>query len=71
MELSRCPSDHTTYLSQAVADNAVTLHLFKSPHCTTINAFPCGDHFHIGHTSKAGKEACIASQTDQSSTAMV
>lgn len=54
-----CPANHTEYLSQSVADNAVTLHQFKSPDCTDIRAFPCGDHFHIGHTSKAAKDKCM------------
>lgn len=62
MELSArpCPPKHTVYLSQMVADNAVTLHRFQNPDCTSITTFPCGDHFHIGHNTKAGKERCMA-----------
>lgn len=58
-----CPEGkHIEYLSQMLADNAVILHKFLSPTCDTIVAFECGDHFHIGHTSKAGKTACIEAQ---------
>lgn len=73
MELARtspserdCPANHTEYLSEFVASNAVTLHLFQNPTCTTIQAFPCGDHWHIGHVTKAGKAACIAAQATPS-----
>jgi hypothetical protein len=44
------------YLSEAVAGNAVTLHRFKFPACDSIGWFACGDHFHIGHPTKADKE---------------
>ncbi|WP_374457727.1 hypothetical protein [Nocardioides sp.] len=37
------------YLSQMLADNAVELHKLTAPGCTTIAAYPCGDHWHIGH----------------------
>lgn len=48
-----------------VADNAVTLHTFSSPDCTTISAWECGDHFHIGHDgltpeARAATAACKA-----------
>lgn len=52
-----CPADHVTYLSRALADNAVILHGLTTAGCDTIEPFPHGDHFHIGHPSKeAGKE---------------
>lgn len=63
MSVRDCPEGkHVAYLSQMLADNAVTLHLMLSPTCTTIQAFECGDHFHIGHTTRAGKADCLAAQ---------
>lgn len=44
-----CHVDKVEYLSQMLAENAVVLHQLSAPECTTIQAFPCGDHFHIGH----------------------
>lgn len=44
-----CHVEKVEYLSQMTADNAVTLHQLSCPDCTTIAAYPCGDHFHIGH----------------------
>jgi hypothetical protein len=41
--------DKVEYLSNMLADNAVELHHFSAPECTTIAAYPCGDHWHIGH----------------------
>jgi hypothetical protein len=56
-QTGKCPAGHTVYLSEMVADNAVTLHQFKHPQCTSIQRFSCGDHFHIGHPTKADKLA--------------
>lgn len=42
-------TDKPEHPSRMVAENAVELHKWSAPDCTTINAYPCGDHFHIGH----------------------
>lgn len=44
-----CTVEKVEYLSQMLADNAVQLHKLSSPGCTTIEAYPCGDHYHLGH----------------------
>ena len=44
-----CHVEKVEYLSQMLADNAVELHHLSCPDCTTIGAFPCEDHWHIGH----------------------
>lgn len=44
-----CTVEKVEYLSQMVAENAVALHKLSAPECTTIAAYPCGDHWHIGH----------------------
>lgn len=52
-----CPREHVAYGSQMLADNAVTLHLMRCPWCVSIEAFACGDHFHIGHrNAKKGRD---------------
>lgn len=56
--MSHCPPDHMEYLSQMLADNAVTLHSFTHPGCTGIRAFECGDHWHIGHEDWRNKRDC-------------
>lgn len=53
------------YLSQMLAENAAELHKLSAPECTTIAAYPCGDHFHIGHDgltaeARAKARACKA-----------
>lgn len=52
--------DKVEYLSQMLADNAVELHHFSAPECTTIGAYPCGDHFHIGHSGLTSDERARA-----------
>lgn len=57
--------DKVDLLSEATAANMVELHRMSAPECTAINAYPCGDHFHIGHDSstpeaKAAGAACKA-----------
>lgn len=44
-----CPPDHIEYLSEMLAENALTLHDFMHPGCVGIQKFRCGDHWHIGH----------------------
>lgn len=53
-----CPPGHVEYPSEMVANNAVTLHMFVHPGCTKIEAFECGDHWHIGHHSPLDKANC-------------
>lgn len=53
-----CPPSHVVYLSQSLADNAVTLHAMSRPHCAAYNAFVCGDHWHAGHPDKTSGDAC-------------
>lgn len=58
-------TEKVEYLSEAVANNAVQLHLLSAPDCTTIAAYPCGDHWHIGHDgltteARAKARACKA-----------
>jgi len=48
------------HLSRMLAENAVELHRWTAPDCTTIEAYPCGDHYHVGHSSHAAGEACKA-----------
>lgn len=55
-----CPPGHLVYGSQQVATNATELHKMSSPWCSSIEAFPCADHFHIGHSNKEGRELCRA-----------
>lgn len=53
-----CPPDHLEYLSQMLADNAVILHKMIHPTCVGIQAFPCGDHWHIGHATGT-RDKCL------------
>lgn len=58
-------ADKVDYLSQMLAENAVQLHKLSAPECTTIAAYQCGDHWHIGHdgrtpAAKAQARACKA-----------
>ena len=55
-----CPDGHTVYLSQMLADNAVTLHRIRDAHCPAYSAFPHGDHWHVGHPSKGDGDICKA-----------
>lgn len=54
------PNDEKVpYWSQACADNAVWLHktLHRDPEgneCALIEAYRCGDHWHIGHARTTG-----------------
>lgn len=52
--------DKVDYLSRAVAANAVELHKFSAPECTTIAAYACGDHFHIGHDGLTAEARTLA-----------
>ena len=58
--MSDCPPDHVAYGCQQMADNAVTLHGIAYPFCEGIRAFPCGDHFHIGHPKRESGRMCRA-----------
>lgn len=55
-----CPREHVAYGSQMLADNALALHLMRCPWCTSIEAFACGDHFHIGHRDPKQGRDCKA-----------
>lgn len=50
--------DKVEYLSSWLAWNAVWLHELAHPGCAAVNAYPCGDHWHIGHTSRRAKAEC-------------
>lgn len=51
--------DQVAYLSQMTAGNAVELHQLANPACAGgINAFECGDHWHIGHADHDGGVEC-------------
>lgn len=52
--------DKLDYLSQAVAENAVVLHKLSAPDCTTIAAYPCHDHWHLGHSGLNADERAKA-----------
>lgn len=43
-----------------LAENAAELHRLEYPQCGGIHAFPCGDHFHVGHMRKSLGLACRA-----------
>lgn len=58
----RC-ADKIPYLSEMCAANAVWLHQVRFPDCPGIAAYACGDHHHVGHPTKAAREACAAAQT--------
>lgn len=49
-------------LSEATAANMVKLHKISAPDCTTINAYPCGDHFHIGHDGSTAALRALAAK---------
>lgn len=49
---------HVDYLSQMLADNAVTIHQLRHPNCGGFHSFPHGDHFHVGHPSVSVGLAC-------------
>ena len=55
-----CPPRHVEYLSAMLADNAVVLHGIANPSCQGFAAFPCGDHYHVGHTSPEVGNRCKA-----------
>lgn len=55
-----CPPNHTEYGSEFLGNNAVTLHRMKNPYCEGVMMFPCGDHFHVGHTEPAIGQRCKA-----------
>jgi hypothetical protein len=48
----------TEYASQQLASNATELHALMCPLCAGTHPYPCGDHWHIGHVSKAVGDAC-------------
>ena len=50
------------FLSEAVADNAATLHAFANPSCAGIRGYHCPEHdcWHIGHASRIDGDACKA-----------
>lgn len=60
-----CPPGHTAYLSQTVAENAVTLHQMAFRHCGGYAPWPCGDHWHVGHPSLPIGQACKADPLHQ------
>lgn len=49
-------AEKVDYLSQMLADNAVVLHGLSAPDCTTIAAYRCGDHGHLGHSGLTSDE---------------
>lgn len=53
-----CPPGHTAYPSEQVATNVVELHRIAHVHCGGFEAWPCGDHWHVGHPSAAVGQAC-------------
>lgn len=60
-EEGACRWPHKTeYPSRALAENAAVLHTMASldSKCTDVNAYPCGDHWHVGHTSRRAAKRC-------------
>jgi hypothetical protein len=55
-----CPPRHLAYLSSMLATNAVTLHRLAYPECGGYGSWPCGDHFHVGHSSPEVGDRCKA-----------
>lgn len=53
-----CPPRHAAHASEMLADNAAALHRIAFPNCPGYNAWPCGDHWHTGHTSYVNGQAC-------------
>lgn len=65
MEPQPCPHAGPTgglvqYLSTEVAGNALELHSLANADCAGVHSWVCGDHFHIGHDTRAGDTACRA-----------
>lgn len=58
-----CPPGHTAYPSALVADNAVQLHTMAFRYCGGFHAWPCGDHFHVGHPDHDTGDHCKAHPT--------
>lgn len=54
----RCLPGHTSYASAMLATNAVTLHVTAFLHCEGFHAWPCGDHYHVGHRTPATGRRC-------------
>lgn len=51
--------------SQHLAENAVVLHGLSFPECPgTMQAYPCGDHWHIGHLQQGAGVECKARHAD-------
>lgn len=51
-------ADRVAYPSLEVATNAVYLHGLANLECAGVKAYECGDHWHIGHLSRASSAAC-------------
>lgn len=52
--------EKTEYASHTLASNATELHALMCPKCEGTQAYPCGDHWHIGHVSRAAGDRCKA-----------
>lgn len=51
-------ADRVPYPSLEVAGNAVYLHGLANPACAGVRWYECGDHWHIGHRSRAASVEC-------------
>lgn len=58
MTTTTCPPHHTPYPSELVADNAVALHGIAFRYCRGYHAWPCDDHWHVGHPDTTTGEHC-------------
>lgn len=58
---ARCPNmlTHVEYASEMLARNMVTIHELADQ-CTAFHHWPCGDHWHVGHKTKAAGDWCKA-----------
>lgn len=56
--MNPCPPRHVTYDSQALAENAATLHHWAYPGCPGFKAWRHDDHWHVGHTSSKRGDVC-------------
>lgn len=56
--------EKVAYLSEFVANNAAELHRMSHPGCVEIDAYACGDHWHIGHHDRAAGEWCKATNVN-------
>lgn len=56
--------DKVDYGSEHLGTNAVALHMMTNPLCPGFQHYPCGDHWHTGHSVEHGRQLCIGRHAD-------